>query len=69
MLLFNKDFMRYFSLLGFLGFVMIGNIGFFLFINYLIGRCLYKSDALFLLFLIIGIISGFYNCYRLIMKK
>lgn len=69
MLFFNRDFIRYFSLLGYLGLVMLGNIGFFLYINYLIKRYIWEDSNLFIIFLIIGVISGFYNCYKLIMKK
>lgn len=66
---FNKEFMHYFSLLGFLGFVIVGNIGVFIFLYKLIERYFFKSTALFIFFLCVGVFSGFYNVYRLIMKK
>ncbi|MGL5377502.1 MAG: AtpZ/AtpI family protein [Cetobacterium sp.] len=61
--------MHFFSLLGFLGFLIVGNIGIFIFIYKLIERYFFKSTPLFLFFLIVGIFSGFYNAYKLIMRK
>ncbi|MGL4652855.1 AtpZ/AtpI family protein [Cetobacterium sp.] len=61
--------MHYFSLLGFLGFLIIGNIGFFILIYKLIEKYFFKSTLLFIFFVIIGIFSAFYNAYKLIMKK
>ena len=69
MLFFNKDFIHYFSLLGFLGVVIIGNIGVFIFIYKMIEKYFFKSTVLFIIFVIIGVFSAFYNAYRLIMKK
>lgn len=66
---FNKDFFHYFSLLGFLGFLIVGNIGIFLFIYKVIEKYFFKSTPLFILFLCIGVFSGFYNAYKIIMKK
>ncbi|WP_442878052.1 AtpZ/AtpI family protein [Cetobacterium sp.] len=61
--------MHYFSLLGFLGFVIVGNIGIFIFLYKLIEKYFFKSTPLFVLFTVIGVFSGFYNAYNLIMKK
>ncbi|MGL4934883.1 AtpZ/AtpI family protein [Cetobacterium sp.] len=61
--------MHYFSLLGYLGFLIVGNIGIFIFIYKLIERYFFKSTLLFIFFVIIGIFSAFYNAYKLIMKK
>ncbi|WP_366938431.1 AtpZ/AtpI family protein [uncultured Cetobacterium sp.] len=69
MIFFNKDFIHYFSLLGFLGFLIVGNIGIFIFLYKLIERYFFKSTPLFVLFVVIGVFSGFYNAYKLIMKK
>ncbi len=68
-MVFNKDFIHYFSLLGFLGFVIVGNIGAFIFIYKLIEKYFLKSTPLFICFVIIGVFSAFYNAYKLIMKK
>lgn len=70
MLIFNKDFFRYFSLLGYLGFLMVGNIGVFIFIYKVIEKYFqYKNTILFILFVIFGVFSGFYNIFKIIMKK
>ncbi|MGL5000146.1 MAG: AtpZ/AtpI family protein [Cetobacterium sp.] len=69
MIFLDKNFIRYFSLLGYLGFLIVGNIGVFIFIYKLIEKYFFKSTLLFIFFLIIGIFSAFYNAYKLIMKK
>lgn len=69
MLKFNKDFFKYFALLGTLGFTIIGNILVSLGIYKLIEKFLFKSQLLFIIFLFLGVASGFYNVYRMIMKK
>ncbi|WP_366944119.1 AtpZ/AtpI family protein [Fusobacterium sp.] len=70
MLKFDREFFKYFSLLGTLGFIIIGNILVSLVIyKYIIARYIYESPILFIIFLILGVISGFYNVYTQIMKK
>ncbi|NME36434.1 MULTISPECIES: AtpZ/AtpI family protein [Fusobacterium] len=69
MLKFNKDFFRYFALLGTLGFVIIGNILVSLSIYFLIQKIFFESHLLFIIFLLLGIVSGFYSVYKQIMKK
>ncbi|WP_366143851.1 AtpZ/AtpI family protein [Fusobacterium sp.] len=70
MLKFDREFFKYFSLLGTLGFIIIGNILVSLAIyKYIIARYIYESPILFIIFLILGVISGFYNVYTQIMKK
>ncbi|WP_041920978.1 AtpZ/AtpI family protein [Ilyobacter polytropus] len=64
-----KDIVYYFSLLGYLGFVMVFNILFFIIIYKIIEKYFFSSDLLFITFTLIGIFSGFYNSYKLIMKK
>ncbi|WP_394697916.1 AtpZ/AtpI family protein [uncultured Ilyobacter sp.] len=64
-----KDVVYYFSLLGYLGFVMIFNILFFIIIYKVVEKYFISSDLLFIVFTIIGIFSGLYNSYKLIMKK
>ncbi|WP_394700462.1 AtpZ/AtpI family protein [uncultured Ilyobacter sp.] len=64
-----KDIVYYFSLLGYLGFVMVFNILFFIIIYKVIEKYFFSSDLLFITLTLIGIFSGFYNSYKLIMKK
>ncbi|WP_373877225.1 AtpZ/AtpI family protein [Propionigenium maris] len=61
--------MYYASLLGYLGFVMVFNILFFVFIYKVIEKYFFSSTVLFVILLLIGIFSGFYNVFRLILKK
>lgn len=70
MLKFDKDFFKYMSLLGTLGLTIVGNILVSLVLyKYIIAKYVYKSDILFILFLLLGVFSGFYNVYKMIMKK
>lgn len=70
MLKFDREFFKYFSLLGTLGFIIIGNILVSLAIyKYIIAKYIYESPILFIIFLILGVISGFYSVYNQIMKK
>nr|WP_221893449.1 AtpZ/AtpI family protein [Cetobacterium sp. 2A] len=66
---FNKEFFHYFSLLGFLGFLITGNILIFVAMYKLFEKYFFKSDILFIIFICIGVFSGFYNAYKTIMKK
>lgn len=69
MLKFNKDFFKYLSLLGTLGFIIIGNMLVSLALyKYVIAKYIYESPVLFIICLLIGIASGFYNVYKQIMK-
>lgn len=70
MLKFDRDFFKYLSLLGTLGFIIIGNMLVSLAIyKYIIARYIYESPILFIIFLLLGIASGFYSVYQQIMKK
>lgn len=69
MIFFNKDFIYYFSLLTSLGLLIIGNIGIFILVYKLIELYFFKSTPLFIFFIILGVISAFYNAYRVIMKR
>jgi len=64
-----SDFMYYASLLGYLGFVMVFNILFFVFIYKMIEKYFFSSTILFIALLLVGIFSGFYNSYKLILRK
>ncbi|MFR1675474.1 MAG: AtpZ/AtpI family protein [Fusobacterium sp.] len=65
----TKDLIRYLALLGHLGFVIMGNILVCIFIYKLIEKYFFKSTMLFIFLLLLGVASGFYNVYKLIMKK
>jgi F0F1-type ATP synthase assembly protein I len=65
----NNDFFYYFSLLGQLGFVFIINILMFVYLYKLYEHFFGENTLVFILLLIVGIFSAFYNAYRLLMKK
>lgn len=70
MLKFDKDFFKYLSLLGTLGFIIMGNILVSLALyRYIIAKYIYESPVLFIIFLLLGVLSGFYSVYQQIMKK
>lgn len=65
----DREVFHSFSLLGYLGLILIGNILFFIFLYKMIEKYLFSSTVLFIIFLLIGIFSGFYNAYKVIMKR
>ncbi|WP_367114735.1 AtpZ/AtpI family protein [Fusobacterium sp.] len=65
----TKDTLYALSLLSYLGFLMIGNILLYVGIYKLIERFFIKSTLLFIVLIIVGVISGFYNVYMTIMRK
>ncbi len=70
MLKFDRDFFKYLSLLGTLGFIIMGNILVSLALyKYVIARYIYDNPVLFIIFLLLGVASGFYSVYQQIMKK
>ena len=69
MLKFDRDLFKYLSLLGTLGFIIMGNILVSLLYKYVIARYIYDSPVLFIIFLLLGVASGFYSVYQQIMKK
>ena len=70
MLKFDRDFFKYLSLLGTLGFIIIGNMLVSLAVyKYIIARYIYESPMLFIVFLLLGIASGFLQCIEQLMKK
>ncbi len=64
-----NDFFYYFSLLGYLGFVMAFNILIFLFIYRFIAKRFGESVLLLAALLICGVFFAFYNAYRILIKK
>lgn len=65
----NKDVIYAVSLLTQIGLTLIGNILVYVFLYKLIEKYLFKSTILFIGMILVGVISGFYNTYKLIMKK
>lgn len=65
----DKEIIYSFSLLGHLGLILVGNILVFIFMYKMIEKYLFSSAILFIIFLLIGIFSGFYNVYKVIMKR
>lgn len=65
----DNDFIRYFSLLGYLGFIIFINIyGAFLIYNY-IANHFFKSLMLMIFLIVLGVFNGFYTIYKIIMNK
>lgn len=65
----TKDIIHALSLLSYLGFLIVGNILLYTGIYKLIEKYFFKSTILFIVLVIIGVISGFYNAYVAIMRK
>lgn len=65
----NPDIIHAISLLGYVGFLLIGSILINIGIYKLIERYFFKSQILFFFFVILGVVTGFYNVYKVIMKK
>ena len=65
----NPDIIHAISLLGYVGFLLIGSILINIGIYKLIERYFFKSQILFFFFIILGVVTGFYNVYKVIMRK
>ena len=65
----TKDIIHALSLLSYLDFLIVGNILLYIGIYKLIEKYFFKSTILFIVLVIIGVISGFYNAYVAIMRK
>lgn len=65
----TKEVAYAFSLLSYLGIVMIGNILVCIGIYKLIEKYYKESTFLFIIFILLGVASGFFSIYKLIMKK
>jgi len=63
-----KNNFYYFSLLGQLGLIIIINIGVCVGIYKIVEKFTKKNTFLFIVFLILGIASGFYSAYKLLFK-
>ena len=64
----NKEILKYLSLLGNLGFIVMSNILVSIFLYKLYERFFGFNSLIFIIFILFGIISAFYNIYKLIMK-
>lgn len=65
----NKDVIRAISIFGNVGLTMIINIFVCIGIYKIIEIYFFKSTILFIILLLLGIVSGFYSVYKLIMNK
>lgn len=66
---FSSDLIVALGLFGTVGFIILANILVCIFIYKLFARYVYESNLLFIFFLIVGVISGFYNVYKNIFIK
>lgn len=69
MKIFDRDNIRYISLMGQIGFIIISNILLCVFFYKIIEKYFVKSTILFIFFVLLGVMSGFYSVYKLIMAK
>jgi len=65
----KNDIFYYLSLLTQLGLTIIFSILTCIFIYKIIAKFIGENIFLFICFIILGVVGGFYNAYRLIMKK
>lgn len=68
-LLFDRDVMKSFSLLGYISLILVGNILVYVYIYKVIERYLFRSNILFIFMIVLGVVSGFYGVYKAIMKR
>ena len=65
----NKEIFKYFNLLGTVGLIIILNIIFSIVLYKIFVKYFGESLIIFLLLIALGIINGFYNVYKIILKK
>jgi hypothetical protein len=65
----RNDIFYYLSLLTQLGLTIIFSILICIFTYKMIAKFLGENIFLFIFFIILGVVGGFYNAYRLIIKK
>lgn len=65
----KNDIFYYLSLLTQLGFTIIFSILICIFIYKVIAKFIGENIFLFVFFIVLGVAGGFYNAYKLIMKK
>ena len=65
----KNDIFYYLSLLTQLGLTIIFSIMICIFIYKMLAKFIGENIFLFIFFIILGVVGGFYNAYRLILKK
>lgn len=65
----NESFAYYFGLVTQLGLTIIFSILASLFIGIFLDKALKTKGVFLIVFLPIGIVGGFYNCYKQILRK
>ena len=65
----KNDIFYYLSLLTQLGFTIIFSILICIFLYKVIAKFTGENIFLFIFFIILGVVGGFYNVYKLILKK
>lgn len=66
---FNKDTIKYLSLLGNVGFTIFLNIFVSIYAYKFFEKYFFKSLIIFVFFILIGIFNAFYSIYKTIMNK
>lgn len=66
---FNREFFCYLSLFTQIGLTMIGNILVALFLYLGFAKYIFRHPLILFLFLLLGIMSGYYQVYKLITRK
>ncbi len=65
----NNSIFYYFSLIGQLGLLMIVNMLLFVFLyKFLISKYIIENALVFIFFVIMGVVSGFYSVLKLIFR-
>lgn len=64
-----REIAKNFSFFGTIGLTIIINLFLFILCYKMIAYYFFESNILFIIFMILGVISGFYNIYRMIIKK
>ncbi len=64
-----KEILYYFSLIGQLGLIMLANIFVGIGLYYLISLSGFKNAFLFIILIILGVLSGFWSVFKILMKK
>lgn len=65
----NIGIMKNFSMVTQIGLIFLTSVFLFLLIGYLLDRCIGTELLFKIIFMILGVISGFFNVYKTIMKN
>ncbi len=66
--MFNKDFFKYFSLLGQIGLIIALNLIFCIFLYKYFMKYFFENSFVLIICILIGVFNGFYRVYKLIMN-